>query len=166
MDNRENILRNALNRLRNSYDYICIDCPPSLGLLTINALTASDSVLIPIECGFYALEGLTQLMNTVKLVKKHLNNKIDIEGVVLTMKDNRSNLVQEVSDQINKFFGKYVLKTCIPRNVRLAEAPSYGETILTYDPKCKGAFAYMLLAEEVLDRNNDTYEKLTKFKRQ
>ena len=165
MENRENILRNALNRLRNRYDYICIDCPPSLGLLTINALTASDSVLIPIECGFYALEGLTQLMNTVKLVKKHLNNKIDIEGVVLTMKDNRSNLVQEVSDQINKFFGKYVLKTSIPRNVRLAEAPSFGETILTYDPKCKGAFAYMLLAEEVLDRNNDTYEKLTKFKR-
>lgn len=165
MDNRENVIKNILNRLKNSYDFICIDCPPSLGLLTVNALTACDSVLIPIQCEFFALEGLSQLMNTVKLVKKHLNNKIDIEGVVLTMKDNRSNLVQQVSDEINKFFGKYVLKTTIPRNIRLAEAPSYGETILTYDPKSKGAFAYMLLAEEVLDRNNVSYNKITKFKR-
>ena len=165
MDNRENIIKNILNRLKNTYDFICIDCPPSLGLLTVNALTACDSVLIPIQCEFFALEGLSQLMNTVKLVKKHLNIKIDIEGVVLTMKDSRSNLVQQVSNEIKKFFGKYVLETTIPRNVRLAEAPSYGETILTYDPKSKGAFAYMLLAEELLTRNNVSYNKITKNKK-
>lgn len=165
MDNREIILKNILNRLKNSYDFICVDCPPSLGLLTVNALTACDSVLIPIQCEFFALEGLSQLMNTVKLVKKHLNSKIDIEGVVLTMKDSRSNLVQQVSEEIKKFFGKYVLETTIPRNIRLAEAPSYGEPILTYDPKSKGAFAYMLLAEEVLDRNKISYNKITKITR-
>ncbi len=164
MDNREIVLKNILNRLRNFYDFVCIDCPPSLGLLTVNALTASDSVLIPIQCEFFALEGLTQLMNTIKLIKKHgLNANLDVEGVVLTMKDNRSNLVNQVSQEIRAFFGNRVYNTVIPRNIRLAEAPSYGEPILTYDPKSKGGFAYMLLAEEVLERNKISYNKITKF---
>lgn len=154
MDNRERVLKNILNRLKNTYDYICIDCPPSLGLLTVNALTACDSVLIPIQCHFFALEGLSQLMNTVKLVKKHLNQQIDVEGVVLTMKDNRSNLVSQVSDEIRKFFGKKVFNTVIPNNIRLAEAPSYGEPICKYDPKSKGGIAYHDLTVELLERNS------------
>jgi len=156
MDNRENVIKNILNRLRNSYDYICIDCAPSLGLLTVNALTAADSVLIPIQCHFYSLEGLSQLMNTIKLVKKHLNSSIDIEGVVLTMIESRSKLVIEVSNEVKKFFGTKVFDTVIPKNIRLAEAPSYGETILTYDPRGKGAQAYRNLAVEILKRNKDT----------
>ena len=159
MEFRENMLKNILNRLRNSYDYITIDCPPSLGLLTVNALTSCDSVLIPIQCEFFALEGLSQLMNTIKLVKKHLNANIDVEGVVLTMKDARSNLINEVSNEIRKFFGKKVYDTAIPRNIRLAEAPSHGQTILTYDPRSKGAIAYLELAEEFLKRNNDNIKK-------
>lgn len=156
MDNRETVIKNILNRLRNSYDYICIDCAPSLGLLTVNALTAADSVLIPIQCHFYSLEGLSQLMNTIKLVKKHLNSGIDIEGVVLTMIESRSKLVIEVSNEVKKFFGTKVFDTVIPKNIRLAEAPSYGETILTYDPRGKGAQAYRNLAVEILKRNKDT----------
>lgn len=155
MDSRENIVKNILNRLRNSYDYITIDCPPSLGLLTINALTACDSIVIPIQCEFFPLEGLSQLMNTIKLVKKHLNANIDVEGVVLTMKDARSNLINDVSNEIKKFFNKKVYDVSIPRNIRLAEAPSHGQTILTYDPRSKGAIAYMELAEEFLKRNDD-----------
>ena len=155
MDNRERVLKGILNRLKSTYDYICIDCAPSLGLLTVNALTASNSVLIPIQCHFFALEGLTQLMNTIKLVKKHLNPDIDVEGVVLTMKDNRSNLVNEVSTEIRKFFGKKVFETVIPNNIRLAEAPSYGEPICEYDPKSKGGLAYKALALEFLKRNNN-----------
>ena len=153
MDNRERVLKGIMNRLKPSYDYICIDCPPSLGLLTVNALTACDSVIIPIQCHFYALEGLSQLMNTIKLVKKHLNPDIDVEGVVLTMKDNRSNLVNEVSEEIRKFFGKKVFSTVIPNNIRLAEAPSYGQPICQYDPKSKGGMAYRDLALELLERN-------------
>ena len=153
MDNRERVLKGILNRLKPSYDYICIDCPPSLGLLTVNALTACDSVIIPIQCHFYALEGLSQLMNNINLVKKHLNPDIDVEGVVLTMKDNRSNLVNEVSEEIRKFFGKKVFSTVIPNNIRLAEAPSYGQPICQYDPKSKGGMAYRDLALELLERN-------------
>lgn len=153
MDNREKVLKNILNRLKNFYDYICIDCPPSLGLLTVNALTACDTVLIPIQCHFYALEGLTQLMNTVKLVKKHLNAQIDVEGVVLTMKDNRSNLVNQVSDEIRRFFNEKVFNTVIPNNIRLAEAPSYGLPICKYDPKSKGGVAYRELTLELIERN-------------
>ena len=155
MDNREKVLKNILNRLKKSYDYICIDCPPSLGLLTVNALTACDSVMIPIQCHFFALEGLTQLMNTIKLVKKHLNPEIDVEGVILTMKDNRSNLVSQVSEEIRKFFGKKVFNTVIPNNIRLAEAPSYGMPICTYDAKSRGGMAYHDLAVELLERNKD-----------
>lgn len=152
INHRETVLRQLLNQIKFEYDYIMIDCPPSLALLSINALTASDSIIIPIQCEFYALEGLSQLMNTVKLVKKHLNPKIEIEGVVLTMRDSRSNLVQEVSDEIRTYFGKKVFDTAIPRNVRLAEAPSHGLPIYAYDPKCAGAIAYESLANEFLKR--------------
>ena len=153
MNSREHILKNSLEIVRNSYDYIFIDCPPSLGLLTINALTASDSIIIPILCEFLSLEGLSQLMNTVWLVKQHLNSKLEIEGVVLTMKSARSNSVNQVSMEIKKFFSKKVYETAIPRNVRVAEAPSYGEPIIYYDGKCKGALAYTELTEEFLKRN-------------
>ena len=152
-ENREKVFRGGLLAIKNNYDYILMDCPPSLGLLTVNALTACDSVIIPIQCHFYALEGLSQLMNTIKLVKKHLNPDIDVEGVVLTMKDNRSNLVNEVSEEIRKFFGKKVFSTVIPNNIRLAEAPSYGQPICQYDPKSKGGMAYRDLALELLERN-------------
>ena len=155
MNNREKVVRKILNKVKDHYDYICIDCPPSLGLITVNALTACDSVLIPIQCEYFALEGLSQLMYTIKLVKKHLNEAIDVEGVVLTMKDNRSNLGQQVAQDITKYFGKKVYKTIIPRNVRLAEAPSFGEPINVYDNKCPGAIAYRTLTEEFLYNNND-----------
>lgn len=161
MPNREHIVKNRLNRVRDNYDFIVIDCPPSLGLLTVNALTASDAIVIPIQCEFYALEGLTQLMNTIKLVKKHLNPKLDVEGVVLTMKDSRSNLINQVSNEIATFFGKKVFTTAIPRNVRLAEAPSHGVPIGAYDSSSKGAKAYLALAEEILKRNNMKYENAT-----
>ncbi len=153
MNNREKVVRNILKKVVNNYDYICIDCPPSLGLITVNALTACDSVLIPIQCEYFALEGLSQLMYTIKLVKKHLNENIDVEGVVLTMKDNRSNLGQSVAQDITKYFGKKVYQTIIPRNIRLAEAPSFGEPICVYDPKCTGAIAYRTLTEEFLKNN-------------
>lgn len=155
MNNREKVVKKILQIVKNSYDYICIDCPPSLGLLTVNALTASNSIIIPIQCEYFALEGLTQLMYTIKLVKKHLNSEIDVEGVVLTMKDSRSNLGNSVAADINKYFNNKVYDTIIPRNIRLAEAPSYGEPICLYDPKCNGAFAYKLLTEEFLKRNKD-----------
>ncbi len=160
-NDREIIVKKSLDKLSDNYDYICIDCPPSLALLTINALTACNSVVIPIQCEFYALEGLAQLMNTIKLIKKHLNNSISIEGVVLTMKDNRSNLVNEVSAEIHKFFGKKVFQTTIPRNIKLAEAPSHGEPIILYDRTSKGAISYQELTEEFLTRNKDTYIKIT-----
>ncbi|MFA6860355.1 MAG: AAA family ATPase [Clostridia bacterium] len=162
MSAREKILKGILTRPKAIYDFIFIDCPPSLGLLTVNSLTASDSILIPIQCEFYALEGLSQLMNTIKLVKKHLNSTLDVEGVVLTMKDNRSNLVNQVSNEIVKFFGKKVFGTTIPRNIRLAEAPSHGEPIIVYDPNSKGSIAYQKLAEEILTRNNITFSTITK----
>ncbi len=158
---REKVLRSVLTPLRNVYDYILIDCPPSLSLLTVNALTASDSILIPIPGEFYALEGLSQLMNTVRLAKKILNPNFDIEGVVLTLYDGRSNLVGNVTQEILKYFGKKVFTTRIPRNVRLGEAPSYGMPILQYDPRCVGSIAYKNLTEEILTRNGDTYQKLT-----
>ena len=162
MPQREKIIKGILEPVKNSYDFIMIDCPPSLGLITVNALTASDSIIIPIQCEFFPLEGLTQLMNTIKLIKYHLNPTIDIEGVVMTMKDKRSNLTAQVSDEILKFFGKRVFFTYIPRNIRLAEAPSHGEPILLYEPYSKGAEAYMSLAEEFLDRNKIKYNPITK----
>lgn len=160
MENREKILKKVLDSVKDSYDFITIDCPPSLGLLTINALTASDSVLIPIQCEFFALEGLSQLMNTIRLVKKRLNTSIAIEGVLLTMKDNRSSLGQQVTEEIKKYFTNYVFETYIPRNIRLAEAPSHGLAVYQYDKRCVGAKSYIMLAEEIMKRNNVKYNKL------
>ena len=162
MPSREHVVKKALERIKDRYDFILIDCPPSLGLLTVNALTAADSVIIPIQCEFFALEGLTQLMNTIRLIIHHLNPSLKIEGVVLTMKDNRSNLVAQVSEEVRKFFFFLVYDTYIPRNVRLAEAPSHGLPILLYDTSSKGANAYLSLAEEILDRNKISYKKITK----
>lgn len=162
MPQREKILKNILEPLKEVYDFIMIDCQPSLGLLTVNALTASDSVIIPMQCEFYALDGLTQLMNTIRLVKFHLNPNLDVEGVVRTMKDNRSNLINQVSQEILKFFKNKVFSTYIPRNIRLAEAPSHGLPIVLYDPSSKGAEAYLSLAEEFLDRNKISYKTITK----
>lgn len=165
MNEREKILTKILSEVKNSYDYIFIDCPPSLNLLTINSLTASDSILIPIQCEFFALEGLSQLMNTVRLVKKHLNKDLAIEGVVLTMKDKRSNFGNQVADEIRKYFADSLYETMIPRNIRLAEAPSHGVTIYQYDKSCAGAKAYEELAVEFLKRNKDSYKKITKNKK-
>jgi chromosome partitioning protein len=147
---RERVLTNAMKGLKKKYDYIFIDCPPSLGLLTINALTAAHSVLIPIQCEYYALEGLGQLLNTIRLVQKNLNSKLVIEGVLLTMYDSRLNLSRQVADEVKKYFDDKVFKTVIDRNVRLSEAPSYGKPIILYDAISRGAENYMNLAEEIL----------------
>jgi chromosome partitioning protein len=147
---REKKLSAALEKLEKDYDYVFIDCPPSLGLLTINAMTAADSVLIPIQCEYYALEGLGQLLNTIRLVQKHLNDSLEIEGVLLTMYDNRLNLSRQVADDVRKYFDDKVFKTIIDRNVRLSEAPSYGKPIILYDAISKGSENYMNLAEELL----------------
>ena len=132
------------------YDYIIIDCPPSLGLLTINALTASDAIIIPVQCEYYALEGLSQLLSTIRLVQKHLNKNLTIDGVLLTMFDARTNLGIQVIEEVKKYFQDKVYKTIIPRNVRLSEAPSHGEPIIIYDPKSRGAEVYLELAKEVV----------------
>jgi chromosome partitioning protein len=150
--NRELVLKNVLEKAKNSYDFIAIDCPPSLGLLTINALASADTVIIPIQSEYYALEGLSQLMNTIKLVVKHLNSSLKIEGVVLTMNDNRAIISRQISAEIKKFFGKRVFETAIPRNIRLAEAPSHGVPIMLHDTRCSGAKAYLALTEEFLAR--------------
>ena len=163
MKSRENKLKDIINLVKEDYDYITIDCPPSLGLLTINALTASDGVIIPIQCEFFALEGLTQLMNTIRLIKKQqLNQNLIVEGVVLTMRDNRSNLGRQVAEEIGKFFGNVVFNTTIPRNVRLAEAPSYGMPICLYDKNCAGAIAYQKVVEEFFEKNHIKYSKIKK----
>lgn len=150
--NREHVLKKVLETAKSSYDFITIDCPPSLGLLTINALASADTVIIPIQSEYYALEGLSQLMNTIKLVVKHLNPALKIEGVVLTMSDNRAIISRQISSEIKKFFGKRVYETAIPRNIRLAEAPSHGLPIMLHDVKCSGAKAYLALTEEFLER--------------
>lgn len=152
MLSREYRLKNALSKIKDEYDYVLIDCPPSLGLLTINALTAADSVLVPIQCEYYALEGLTQLMNTINLIKKNINHDLEIEGVVLTMFNARTNLSIQVVDEVKKYFKGKVYKTIIPRNIRLGEAPSFGKPISLYDPHSKGAEAYDELAAEVVER--------------
>ena len=153
LKDRESLLKNALNKIKNDFDFIIIDCPPSLDLLTVNAFTASDKVLVPIQCEFYALEGLGQLMNTVKLIKMRLNPSLEIDGVVCTMYDSRTNLSQQVVDEVKKYFAKKVYNTFIPRNVRLAEAPSFGEPIQIFDGYCQGALAYKSLCEEFIERN-------------
>ena len=153
MEKREYMLKNALSQLKNQYDYILIDCPPSLNLMTINALVASDSVLIPVQCENYALEGLSRLMQTVKSIKKQLNEGLEIEGILLTMYDSRTNLSMMVAEEVKKFFPKKVYSTVIPRTVRLSEAPSYGQPIIEYDQYSRGAESYMELAKEVLKNN-------------
>ncbi|MCI5629379.1 MAG: AAA family ATPase [Clostridiales bacterium] len=152
---REYKLKNSLDKIKDDYDYIFIDCPPSLGMLTINSLTASDSVLIPIQCEYYALEGVSQLMSTFKLVKKRLNPNIEIQGVVLSMFDGRANLSIQVVEEVKKYFKGSVYTTLIPRNVRLAEAPSYGKPVIYYDTKCRGTEAYKELAEEFIELEED-----------
>ncbi|MFF2092088.1 ParA family protein [Paenibacillus sp. NPDC058174] len=147
---REVRLKQMLHMIKDQFDYILIDCPPSLGLLTINSLTAADSVIIPIQCEYYALEGLSQLLNTVRLVQKHLNTSLQIEGVLLTMLDARTNLGIQVIEEVKKYFQQKVYQTIIPRNVRLSEAPSHGQAIITYDPRSKGAEVYLELAKEVI----------------
>lgn len=151
LEAREKRLKKALDKIKGGYDYIFIDCPPSLGLLTINSLTAVDSVLIPIQCEFYALEGVSQLMSTIELVKKNMNTSLEIQGVILSMFDGRTNLSIQVVEEVKKYFKEKVYTTVIPRNVRLAEAPSYGMPITEYDPKSKGAEAYFEFAEEFLE---------------
>jgi len=152
---RETRIKSVVSEIRDKYDFIIIDCPPSLGLLTINALTAADTILVPIQCEYYALEGLSQLMNTVKLVQKHLNPSLDVEGVVLTMFDARTNLSIQVVEEVKKYFRNKVYRTIIPRNVRLSEAPSYGLPIILYDPKSKGAECYLELADEVIEYSEE-----------
>lgn len=150
--NRDKVLRAALEPVKSAYDYLLIDCPPSLGLLTINALAASDSAIIPIQSEYYALEGLSQLMNTIKLVQQHLNRSLKVEGVVLTMYDGRSLIAKQIAAEIKTFFSKKLYEIVIPRNIRLSEAPSHGKPILLHDPKCMGARAYAALTEEFLKK--------------
>ncbi len=152
---RETILKRAIETVKESYDYVLIDCPPSLGLLTINALAASSGVIVPIQGEYYALEGLTQLVDTINLVKKHLNPDIGIYGVVITMFDGRTQLTRQVVEEVRKYFGDKVFNTVIPRNIRLAEAPSHGKTIAEYDAKSRGGVAYQELANEVIRRGKD-----------
>src|SRR6056297_49676 len=153
-DQREYMLKKAIDHLRNQYDYVLIDCAPSLGLLTLNALTASDSVIIPIQCEYFALEGLGKLLNTIKSVQKIHNNKLDIEGLLLTMYDSRLRLSNQVVEEVQKHFGEMVFDTIIQRNVRLSEAPSYGESIINYDAGSKGASNYLSLAHEIIKKNS------------
>ena len=153
MMGREYQLKTALSEIRDDYDFIFMDCPPSLGMITLNAFTACDSVLVPIQCEYYALEGLSSLTNTIKRVKKVLNREIEIEGVLLTMFDARTNLAIQVVDEVKKFFSDKVYRTIIPRNVRLSEAPGFGQPVIVYDPASKGAESYLDLAEEIIERS-------------
>lgn len=154
VDRKEFILKNAVDFIVEKYDYIIIDCPPSLNMLTINSMTTADSVLVPIQCEYYALEGLSQLIHTVNLVKERLNPDLEMEGVIFTMYDSRTNLSMQVVENVKNNLTQYIFKTLIPRNIRLAEAPSYGQPITVYDPKSAGAEAYIDLAEELIQKNS------------
>jgi len=156
VENRERMMSTAMERIRNDYAYIFIDCPPSLGLLTLNALVSADAVMIPVQCEYYALEGLGQLLNTINMVKRNLNERLDIEGVLLTMFDGRLRLSNQIVEEVRKYFGDKVFKTIITRNVRLSEAPSYGKPVLMYDALSTGTRNYMALAQEFLQRNQNT----------
>lgn len=153
MDHREARLKLVLDKVKDEYDYVFIDCPPSLGLLTLNCLCAADSFLVPLQCEYYALEGLSQLMTTVRMVKKNMNPKLSLEGVLLTMFDGRTNLAIQVAQEVKRFFPGKVYATVIPRNIRLSEAPSHGKPITAYDRGCRGAEAYLALANEFLKKN-------------
>ena len=157
-ENREKRLKEKLDKIKDDYDYIIIDCPPSLGLITLNSFTAADSVLIPVQCEYYALEGLGQLINTIRLVKKHLNKDIELEGALLTMYDIRTNLSNQVVKEVKNYFNDKVYKTVIPRNVKLSEAPSYGMPISMYDPRSKGARCYDKFVKEFI-KINEVKEK-------
>lgn len=157
-EQRERILQKAIEGLREKYDFIIVDCPPSLGLLTINALTASDSVIIPVQCEYFALEGLGQLLNTIKIVRQHLNTELEIEGVLLTMYDTRTRLSDQVADEVKKYFEDRVFNAVISRNVRLAEAPSFGKPALLYDSTSTGAKNYLALAREIIHRNKNMFK--------
>ncbi|MCQ2741668.1 MAG: ParA family protein, partial [Alphaproteobacteria bacterium] len=154
-DRREYYLRDALNKTVGNYDYVLIDCPPSLSLVTINALVAADAVVVPLQCEYLALEGMSDLISNINLIKKHFNPKLELQGVVLTMYDGRNNLTQMVEEDVRGFFGKKVYKTVIPRNVRVSEAPSHGKPVLLYDFKCPGSQAYINLAGEMLKREKE-----------
>lgn len=154
-ENREYVLKNSIKEIKDKFDFIFIDCPPSLGLITLNSFSAADSILVPIQCEYYALEGLSQLTNTIKMVKKRLNPTLSIEGVLLTMFDARTNLSIQVVDEVKKFFRDKVYGTIIPRNVRLSEAPSFGQPVIEYDKHSKGAECYTDLADEVIERNQE-----------
>lgn len=155
IEDREYILKNILSEIQGQYDYIIIDCPPSINMLTINALTAANSILVPIQCEYYAMEGLTELMHTINLIQKKLNPELEIEGIVFTMYDARTNLSLQVVEEVKKYLGRSIYKSIIPRNVRLSEAPSHGLPINFYDGKSKGAEAYELLAQEVMERGSE-----------
>jgi len=157
---RETKLKDAIEKIRNDYDFIIIDCPPSLGLLTLNAITAADSVLIPLQCEYYALEGLTRLLNTVELIKKSINKNLVVEGILLTMFDARNNICHEVVKEVKSHFPSEVFESVIPRNVKLSEAPSFGKPIILYDVKSKGCESYLKLAKELISRNGYKHETL------
>ncbi len=157
-DERERILSKAVSELREKYDFVIIDCPPSLGLLTINALTASDSIVIPVQCEYFALEGLGQLLNTIKIVRQHLNPMLDIEGVLLTMYDTRTRLSNQVADEVKRYFDDRVFKSVISRNIRLAEAPSFGKPALLYDSTSTGSKNYLSLAREIIKKNRKLFK--------
>ncbi len=157
-EERERILQKTFANLKDKYDFIIIDCPPSLGLLTINALTASDSVVIPVQCEYFALEGLGQLLNTIKIVRQHLNPDLDIEGVLLTMYDNRTRLSNQVAEEVKRYFDDRVFKSVITRNIRLAEAPSFGKPVILYDSTCTGAKNYLALAREIIKKNKKLFK--------
>jgi len=150
---RENTLKHAIKPIKNDYNYIIIDCPPSLGLLTINSLTAADAVIIPIQCEYYALEGIGQLLKTINLVRENLNSSLEIEGILLTMYDSRTNLSRDVVKEVQKYFKGKIFKAVVPRNVRVSEAPSYGKPVVLYDAKSKGAIAYKKFAREVISND-------------
>jgi len=153
LNEREKVLRNLLDKVRNNYDYIMIDCSPSLGLITVNSLTAADSVIIPVQCEYFALEGISKLLNTIKIIKSKLNPNLDIEGFLLTMYDSRLRLANQIYEEVKKHFGDMVFTTVIQRNVKLSEAPSYGQPVLLYDSESKGASNYMHLAKELIEKN-------------
>ncbi len=159
IESREKMLRSALSSLKDEFEYIIIDCPPSLGLLTLNSLTAADSVMIPIQCEYYALEGLSHLLNTIRLVQKHLNPNLKVEGILLTMYDRRLNLSKQVSDEVKSYFQSRVFDTCIHRNVRLGEAPSHGKPIVLFDAVSIGCENYMSLAKEILNNGKETFRQ-------